>query len=146
MSSESVSLFPSCISKYLLPAIGLAICHNFSISPEDLRWKLEAVTFNSTATHSEISSVTLDSISALKAQMQRELTQKKVLSKPTTVPVNTSRLRRHILMPGVNAAPVPAILAGRNVVKQEDIDIRIPGPSRVVFSGQDDKQQRVCEF
>lgn len=78
--------------------------------------------------------------------MQRELTQKKVLSKPTTVPVNTSRLRRHILMPGVNAAPVPAILAGRNVVKQEDIDIRIPGPSRVVFSAQGDKQQRVCEF
>lgn len=49
-------------------------------------------------------------------------------------------------MPGVNAAPVPAILAGRNVVKQEDIDIRIPGPSRVVFSAQGDKQQRVCEF
>jgi len=124
--------------------IGLAICRNFNITPEDLRWKLEAVNFSSTATHSEISSVTLDTIITLKAQMQRELTQKRVLPKSTTVPANTSRLRRNIVMPGMSS--VASISSGRDGAKQiKQEDIRIPGPSRVVFSGQDDKKQRVCE-
>jgi len=137
---------PFLYAKYLLPTIGLAMCRNFNIAPEDLRWKLEAANFSSTATHSEISSVTLDTIITLKAQMQRELTQKRAVPKSTTVPANTSRLRRNIVMPGMNSAHVASISGGRDVAKQiKQEDIRTPGPSRVVFSEQDDKQQRVCE-
>ncbi|KAF5360776.1 hypothetical protein D9756_004854 [Leucocoprinus leucothites] len=127
----------------------LAICHNFNISPEDLRWKLEALNFKTTTTHSEIASVNLDSILALKAQMQRELTQKKVQPKPTTVAANVSRLRRNIPMPGTNAAPSPAAPAGRNVVAQvKQEDIQVAGPSRAVFSGpkQDEKEQRAYRY
>lgn len=128
----------------LILVSGLAICHNFNTSPEDLRWKLEAINFSASATHSEIKLVTLDSILTLKTQMQRDLTQKKAQPKSSTVAANVSRLRNKIPMPAMSAT-ASASAAGKSVVarvKQEDI--QVAGPSRVVFSGP--KQSgRACE-
>lgn len=118
--------------------------------PEDLRWKIEAANFKAAGGRSEISLVTLDSILALKAQMQRDVTrEKKIQPRSVTVSANINRLRipaamnRNINLPGTSTT-------GRNVVAQvKQEEIQIAGPSRVVFSGpkQDEaaKIQRTCE-
>ncbi|KAF9454852.1 alpha DNA polymerase [Macrolepiota fuliginosa MF-IS2] len=134
----------------------LAMCTNFKLTPNDLRWKLEALNFRPSTTRSEISPITLDSILALKAQMQRDITRQKKAQPRTTVSANVSRMRmpaafnRNVPLPGMakpGAGPVP----GRSVVAQaKQEEVQVAGPSHVVFSGlkmdEEAKKQRVYRY
>ncbi|KXN88118.1 DNA polymerase alpha subunit B [Leucoagaricus sp. SymC.cos] len=128
----------------------LAICNNFNISPEDLRWKLEAANFKTSATHSEIASVTLDTIVVLKAQMQRDLTRERKVQPKTTVIPNVNRARRNIHLPGMEPATGAPAVMGKAVAQVKQEDILVVGQSRVVFSGpsQDEaaKKQRAYRY
>lgn len=150
----------SCISSSV-HYIGLSICHNFNMSPDSLRWKLEAISFSGkvNAPHSALKNITLDSVLSLKAQLQRDVArEKKAQARTSTVSANVNKMR----MPAVVNRNInllgPAVSSGRTVVaqvKQEEVQVAGPsrvvfsGPSRVTFSGlkQDDegKTQRACE-
>ncbi|KAF9013340.1 DNA polymerase alpha/epsilon subunit B-domain-containing protein [Cyathus striatus] len=51
----------------------VSMCQMFNLKPEDLKWKLEALNFRPSATRSELTPITLDSISTLKKKLQRDL-------------------------------------------------------------------------
>lgn len=126
------------------------MCQNFNLSPENLQYKLEALNFKSSTTRSEISPVTLDSLLALKAQMQRDLTREKKVQPRTTVTANVNRFRmptalnRNVNLPGVPSSGRSAVAQ----IKQEGV--QVAGPSRVVFSGpkqdEEGREQRACEY
>jgi DNA polymerase alpha subunit B len=126
------------------------------MSPDSLRWKLEAFCFsNKTVPHSALKNVTLDSVLSLKAQLQREVSrEKKAQPRTSTVSANVNRMRKPAGMPTVMNRninlPGPAVSSGRTVVAQvKQEEVQVAGPSRVVFSGpkQDDegKTRRACK-
>ena len=129
---------------------GLAICRDYNISPEDLRWKLEAANFKISTTHSEIASVTLDTIVALKNQIQRDLTRERKVPPKSTVAVNTSRMRRNVLLPGTAPVAGTAAPTGKTVAQIKQENIHIAGPSQVLFSGPSQneavRKKRACEL
>ncbi|KAF7768093.1 hypothetical protein Agabi119p4_7336 [Agaricus bisporus var. burnettii] len=123
----------------------LSICHNFNMSPDDLRWKLEAVSFstNKNTPHSVLKNITLDSVLALKVQLQREVgREKKAQTRTSTVSANVNKMRTPAVLNRSIKLPGPAVSSGRTVVAQvKQEEVQVAGPSRVVFYGpkQDEK-------
>lgn len=120
------------------------MCQLYNLKPEDLFFKVEAFNYRSSATHSNFAPVTLETLGALKAQIQRDMIKdsiKRVQTKPK--PGNTAKIDRTRLPQNMvrNLPPTP--------IKQETGETSIPGPSHLVFRGPsydaEKKKSRACE-
>ncbi|KNZ81283.1 DNA polymerase alpha subunit B [Termitomyces sp. J132] len=120
-------------------AIGTSICQLYNLSAETLLYKWEALNFRPSATRSEISEFTMDSIIALKAQIQRDIVkenakrpQHRAIGVTNTAIVNRSRLP-------VNMHKT-AVVGQNPTIAQMKVEegFGVPGPSKsssVVFKG-----------
>ncbi|KAG5639436.1 hypothetical protein H0H81_002307 [Sphagnurus paluster] len=104
-----------------------SICQMYNISAESLLYKWEALNFRPSATRSEISAFTIDSIVALKAQIQRDLSREKPqtrgIATTNTAFVNRSRIPPNMIK-NTNIGQLPGVVQ----VKNEE-GFGIPGPS-----------------
>ncbi|KAG6844664.1 hypothetical protein H0H87_005032 [Tephrocybe sp. NHM501043] len=109
-----------------------SICQIYNLSAETLLYKWEALNFRPSATRSEISEFTMDSIVALKAQIQRDIAkenakrpQHRTMATANTAMVNRSRLPGGMLKPAA-----PAQRPSATQVKVED-GFDVAGPSAI---------------
>ncbi|KAJ7712429.1 DNA polymerase alpha/epsilon subunit B-domain-containing protein [Mycena metata] len=72
LTEEISTRFPDIASDAPLVAECVSVCQNYSLTPEELQYKWEAHNFRPSATRSEISAYTLESLNALKIHIQRE--------------------------------------------------------------------------
>lgn len=133
----------------------------YVIEPEDLRFKLEAINYKATVTRSEISPITMDTLSAVKTQIQQSLA--KASSSKTqpnmrnfsTAQVNRSRMPAHMAATNRSMASQPSAQNG-GLVKQDQFLVASTATansttsSKVVFVGpsmsQEAKKKRACEL
>ncbi|KAF8967116.1 DNA polymerase alpha/epsilon subunit B-domain-containing protein [Flammula alnicola] len=79
-----------------------SICQMYVIEPEDLLFKLEALNYKSSSTRSEISPITMDTLNALKTQIQQGLAKENAAKAQTktrglaTAQVDRSRIPAHM--------------------------------------------------
>lgn len=127
----------------------MSLCKNYTLTPEELQYKWEAHNFRPSATRSEISPYTLESLNTLKAQIQRERAAKATVQKtaPRTslvAAINRSAFRNR------NPGPKPA--NGVQVKLEPAADgfgmAGIAGPSTVSFKGPSNdasaRKKRTC--
>ncbi|KAF8073613.1 DNA polymerase alpha/epsilon subunit B-domain-containing protein [Lyophyllum atratum] len=117
-----------------------SICQMYNLSAETLLYKWEALNFRPSSTRSEISAFTMESIVALKAQVQRDIAkenakrqQHRTIATANTAMVNRSRIPAGMLK-NANMGQRP----GGVQVKVEE-GFGVPGPSTsssVVFKAQ----------
>ncbi|KAJ7163302.1 DNA polymerase alpha/epsilon subunit B-domain-containing protein [Mycena filopes] len=137
LTEEISTRFPDIASDPPLLAECVSVCENYSLTPEDLQYKWEALNFRPSATHSEISAYTLDSLNALKIHIQRERAAKNTghgAAAPRTslvASINRSAFRNR--NPGPKAAnPVQVKLESTT----DGFGMTgIAGPSTVSFKG-----------
>ncbi|KAJ6620810.1 DNA polymerase alpha/epsilon subunit B-domain-containing protein [Mycena sp. CBHHK59/15] len=133
LTQEINTRFPDVAPDAKLVAECVAVCQNYNITPEELQYKWEAFNFKPSATRSEISPYTMDSLSALKVQIHRDMTsksaQKEQPRSSLVATINRGAFRNR--NPGPKLAPVH--------VKVEPTDgfgmVGIAGPSKVSFRG-----------
>ncbi|KAJ1303322.1 hypothetical protein OPQ81_011518 [Rhizoctonia solani] len=107
MRSELQEQFPGIDEEALLKC--LSMCRTFNLSPEDLRFKWEALSFNSSLKDTPMKFFTADSANGLQQMLQREVAnkaqQKAAVSKPHIV----KKLRTAVpgSVPGYST-PIPA--------------------------------------
>ncbi|KAF8208733.1 DNA polymerase alpha, subunit B [Mycena galopus ATCC 62051] len=134
LAQDIATRFADIASDTQLIAECVSLCQNYSLSPEELQYKWEAHNFRPSATRSEISPYTLESLSTLKAQIQRDRTTKSVVQK--AVPRNSLMINRGAFR---NRNPGPKAAHAAVQVKSEPMDgfgmDGIAGPSTVVFKG-----------
>jgi DNA polymerase alpha subunit B len=88
--------------------LGVSLCQTFVLDPETLRFKLEALNYTSSATMSKIRPITMDSLIALKTQIQQGLTKENARkAQPKTRGITTAQIDR---------SKIPSHMS-RNVVK-----------------------------
>lgn len=122
------------------------MCQLYNLKPEDLFFKVEAFNYRSSATYSEIVPITLETLGALKAQIQRDMTKdstKRAQTKPK--PGNTAKVDR-TRFPQNMARNLPSTTS----IKQEEAgETSVAGPSHIVFRGPsydaEKKKSRACE-
>jgi DNA polymerase alpha subunit B len=128
-----------------LPVI--SICQIYNLSPEHLFYKWEAINFNSSTTHSAMSSFSMDSVIALKALLQRELAKESGKKAQRAVPAGKAAVVNRSRLPA-NMARVmnTGAKAGVIQVKEEQSGA---GPSTVTFRGPkldaSSQRDRACE-
>ncbi|KAJ6584826.1 DNA polymerase alpha/epsilon subunit B-domain-containing protein [Mycena capillaripes] len=81
LKQEISTRFPDIAFDAQLVAECVSVCRNYTLTPEELQYKWEAHNFRPSATRSEISPYTLDSLNTLKAQIQRERAAKATVQK-----------------------------------------------------------------
>lgn len=135
---------------------GVSICQLYVLEPDTLRYKLEAINYKSTATLSEIAPITMESLSAVKKQIQQSLAKENALKaqpkkrSTATAQVDLSKIPRHMNRANVQHAGFPvkqepfqettlASSSSSNVIKT----------SRVTFVGPpmdaEAKKKRACK-
>ncbi|CAA7261468.1 unnamed protein product [Cyclocybe aegerita] len=78
----------------------ISICNMYVLEPESLLWKLQALNYNASTTHSEITPITMDTLAAVKTRIQQDLTKeisRKAQPKPrafATAIVDRSKLSK----------------------------------------------------
>lgn len=132
-----------------------SICQVYDMKPSDLFWKLEAVNYNQSATRSDMSHVTMDSLSLVRRQLQQGLAKetksnKKTQSNLSTAQVNLSKLPIHMNR-GLAQGSSPTVVQ----IKQERLgdgiltSNNISSTTTVMFRGpkldQESKKKRACE-
>ncbi|KAF7299214.1 DNA polymerase alpha subunit B [Mycena indigotica] len=134
LAQEICSRFPEVASDASLVAECVTVCKNYALSPEDLQYKWEAHNFRPSATRSEISPYTLESLISLKQQIQRDRTINAI---PKPAPRPTA------LVAALNRTGFRGRGAGSNVAKSSQVKVEpdaegfamIAGPSKVAFRG-----------
>lgn len=126
-------------------AIGVKLCRNYDLSPDELRWKWETVKHLSRETHR----LDVSNIDELKKYIAQEQAKS---SRPTN---KGSGARLSGVMSvrggasGYGPARIPRQLTGgfMSGVKKEDVDRPIPvaGSSKISFSQVDKVETRECE-
>lgn len=71
-----------------------SICQVFNLEPSGLFWKLEALNYSQHATRSGISQITMDTLSAVKTQIQQELARENKNNKRVPSTLNTAQVNR----------------------------------------------------
>ncbi|KAJ6508996.1 DNA polymerase alpha/epsilon subunit B-domain-containing protein [Mycena sanguinolenta] len=136
LAQEISALFPEIASDAPLLAECVSVCTNYSLTAEDLRYKWEAHNFRSTATRSEISPYTLESLATLKAQIQRERVAKSGVQKAAPRNSLIASLNRGTFR---NRNPAKAAQSSVQVKLEPAEDgyamEGIAGPSVVAFKG-----------
>jgi DNA polymerase alpha subunit B len=117
------------------------------LSPESLLYKWEAINFNSASTHSELSPFSMDSIAALKALLQRELSKESGKKAQRAMPPgNAAVVNRFRIPPNMARVMNTGAKAGVIQVKEEPSEA---GPSKVAFKGPKmdalSRRDRACE-
>ena len=126
------------IANHVNTLTGATLCQTFNLTAEDLQYKWEAMNYRSTATHSEISPLTKDSIAALKAKIQRSLSEN--IKKPQLRAIpgsDTAKVDRTRLPPNLSKNINSGQKFGAVQVKVEQ-STGAPGPSpthAVTFRG-----------
>jgi len=126
------------VANHVNTPTGAAICQTFNLTAEDLQYKYEAMNYKSTATHSEISPLTKDSIAALKTKIQRSLSEN--IKKPQLRAIpgkDTAKVDRTRLPPNLSKNINPGQKLGAVQFKNEQT-LGVPGPSSthaVTFRG-----------
>ncbi|KAJ7075887.1 DNA polymerase alpha/epsilon subunit B-domain-containing protein [Mycena belliarum] len=138
MSTESLTQeisarFSDIASDAPLIADCVSICQNYSLTPEDLQYKWEAHNFRPSATRSEISPYTADSLTTLKLQIQRERATKSALPREprTSLVASLGGFRNRNLGSRAN---VPAHVKLEPAADGFSMT-GIAGPSKVAFHG-----------
>ncbi len=122
--------------------LGISVCQLYNMPPQDLLWKWEAIRFkgNSLLSASENPIFNMDSITAIKAQLTRELkegSKRKPQARPNQLvfPANLQRSR---------------FTSRSHVVKTEPSDVHLSGSAAVDFRGprtdEASKKRRACEL
>lgn len=136
---------------------GENLCKAFNVTPEDLKFKWESLTYKNTLTHSELpTQFSMESVAELKALLQTELSNAAAKRKNArNAPVAAKRSSQLPMFGNKNQARMgPALTPGQTVVKSEymAVDLSGPGvagPSNVRFEGPrndaSSKKQRACE-
>jgi DNA polymerase alpha subunit B len=128
-----------------LPVI--SICQIYNLSPENLFYKWEAINFNASATHSAIPSFSMDSVTALKAQLQRELAKESGKKAQRAIPVGNAAVVKRRIPANMARVMNTAAKAGVIQVKEEQSGA---GPSTVTFRGPkldaSSRKDRTCEY
>ena len=102
LSECTFSSFSLHLGLNLEQSLGVSLCQTFVLDPETLRFKLEALNYTSTATMSKIRPITMDSLIALKTQIQQGLTKenaRKAQTKPrgiATAQIDRSKIPSHM--------------------------------------------------
>jgi DNA polymerase alpha subunit B len=132
------------------------MCQIFNLTPENLLWKWEALSYSSTSSFSTFS---MDSAHNLKTQIQREMAAENSRKQKVQSNLNGSMSRGRIpggMKPrGVSVhSKSTAMMSSKSMrpvlgaVKQEIASIA--GPSRVAFKGLDNddasRKKRACKF
>ncbi|RXW23407.1 hypothetical protein EST38_g2463 [Candolleomyces aberdarensis] len=129
-----------------------SICNIYHIPPTDLKYKLEALNYRAGATMSEIVPITLETLTAFKAQMQRTMAregakkaQVKARGDMATASVNRSRFPGQMMNQaramdvdpvGPSTSSSAGTAAASTPVKKEPVTISFNLPaSHVVFQG-----------
>ncbi|KAG6910686.1 hypothetical protein DXG01_008730 [Tephrocybe rancida] len=102
----------------------------YNLSAETLLYKWEALNFRPSATRSEISDFTMESIVALKAQIQRDIAKENA-KRPqhrTMTTANTAMINRSRLPPNMHKGAAASQRSGVVPVKMEE-GFGVPGPS-----------------
>lgn len=138
--------------------LGVSICKMYDITPDDFRFKVEAINYKPSTTRSEISPITMETLSGVKAQIQQGLAKENAKrARTATRGLNTAHVDRNKVMAhmgrGVISKPSPSL----PVVKQEHRSLETNGTisshaaqtSNVVFSGPstdlESRKKRGCE-
>ncbi|KAJ3512303.1 hypothetical protein NLJ89_g3597 [Agrocybe chaxingu] len=109
-----VGLNRDCVGVMLdekLVAQCVSICNMYVLEPESLLWKLQALNYNASTTHSEITPITMDTLSAVKTRIQQDLAKeisRKAQPKPrafATAIVDRSKLSKPMAQRYNPAAP-----------------------------------------
>lgn len=131
------------------------MCQIYNLQPDELLWKWEALNFKPSATRSEISPFTMDSISALKAQIQRDMDKGSANKTQTrtnangAAAVSVGRNLPAFMRRNVNA--MAGMKPGTAQVKmEEDGSVHLAGPSKVRFVGPmmdaSSRTKRACSY
>lgn len=125
------------------------------MEPSDLFWKLEALNYNQSATRSDISHVTMDSLSVVKRQLQQGLAKeiksnKKTQSKSSAAQVDRGKLPTHMIRGLAKGSGSTAVQ-----IKQQrpgdgtSISSNISTTAIAMFHGpkldQESKKKRACQ-
>ncbi|KAF7291714.1 DNA polymerase alpha subunit B [Mycena chlorophos] len=138
--SELRKCFPDIASDASLLEECVQVCKNYALSPEELQYKWEAHNFRPSATRSEISPYTLESLTALKQQIQRDRVAAAV-PKPTAKPtalvaaLNRNNFRGRGPAAGGGKAQQTQIQTQVKIEPDADGFAMIAGPSTVAFQG-----------
>ncbi|KAJ7211474.1 DNA polymerase alpha/epsilon subunit B-domain-containing protein [Mycena haematopus] len=136
LAQDLSTRFPDIASDTLLIAECVSVCQNYSITPEELQYKWEAHNFRPSATRSEISPRTLESLSTLKAQIQRDRVSKSGVQKAAPRNSLVTSLNRGAFR---NRNPAKAAQSPAQVKLEPTADgfgrEGIAGPSAVLFKG-----------
>ncbi|KAJ7459686.1 DNA polymerase alpha/epsilon subunit B-domain-containing protein [Mycena latifolia] len=136
LTQEISTRFADIASDAQLVAECVSVCKNYSLTPEELQYKWEAHNFRPSATRSEITPYTIESLATLKVQIQRERATKSALPReaPRTslvASINRSAFR--------NRNPGPKASMPVHVKLEPTADgfgmIGVAGPSTVAFQG-----------
>lgn len=144
-------------TRSLLPCpLGINICQNFNISPEDLLYKWEAFSFSATRTGPVI--FNLDQALALKRQIQRDMAaetkkaQQAAQARPHLANFGRGRGSRPSGLERMafgKASPTPASTRSSNLAGDDRPRTNFAGPSKVAYNGpkQDEasRKKRNCE-
>ncbi|KAJ7069986.1 DNA polymerase alpha/epsilon subunit B-domain-containing protein [Mycena amicta] len=136
LAQELCSRFPEIASDASLVAECVAVCKNHAMSAEELQYKWEALNFRASATRSEISPYTAESLAALKQQIHRDRTATAVprpAPRPTALVAGLNRTGFR----GRAANNLPTVTPATQVKVEPDAEgfAIIAGPSTVVFQG-----------
>ncbi|KAF7365387.1 DNA polymerase alpha subunit B [Mycena venus] len=129
--------FPEIASDTQLLTECVSVCQNYSLTAEELQYKWEAHNFRPSATRSEISPYTLESLGTLKAEIQRQRTAKAGVQKaaPRTslvASINRGAFRnRNPVAKAANASVHVKLEPTADGFGMEGI----AGPSTVTFKG-----------
>ena len=143
---ECTRALSDCSAFVAHPAVGVKLCQNYDLSPNQLRWKWEAVKRLSRETHR----LGVSNIDELKKYIVQEQAKS---NRPTN---KSSGARLSGVMParfgasGYGPGRIPRQLNGGFMpgVKKEDVDRPVPatGSSKISFSQVDKVERRKCKY
>lgn len=128
-----------------------SICQVYNLEPSSLFWKLEALNYSQFTTRSGMSHVTMDTLSAVKTQIQQDLAKenknnRKAQPKFTTAQVNRSKLPAHMAR---SLGPTAMQLKQEQLGEGTSTSSNISTTATVMFHGpkldQESKKKRACE-
>ncbi|KAF7297787.1 DNA polymerase alpha subunit B [Mycena kentingensis (nom. inval.)] len=138
LSQELTKCFPALDASLLKDCVTL--CKNYALSAEELQFKWEAFNFRPSATRSEISPYTPESLDALKQAIQRE----RVASAQPKAPRNSAlvaALNRSGFR-GRGSAARGAAAAQVKIEPDAEGFAMVAGPSTVAFEGPDGSRKK----
>ncbi|KAJ7631987.1 DNA polymerase alpha/epsilon subunit B-domain-containing protein [Mycena polygramma] len=132
LTQEILARFADIASDTQLIAECVSVCQNYTMSPEELQYKWEAHNFRPSATRSEISPYTIESLTTLKAQIQRELAAKSAPQRAAPRTSLVAAINRNAFR---TRNPGPSTGAVQVKLEPTADGLGMAGPSTISFKG-----------